>query len=97
MIQSATFKYDVFGNRVEEEDYNASTQVTTVTKFACDAAGNIRADLNSSNQLVDRRLYVAPVSAWTADRATKVGCGSPRRMETFGPRRWQVLRPWHNG
>ena len=58
LIQSATFKYDVFGNRVEEDDYKASTQVTTVTKFAYDAAGNIWADLNSSNQLVDRRLFV---------------------------------------
>ncbi len=58
LIQSATFKYDVFGNRVEEDDYNASTQVTTVTKFAYDAAGNIWADLNSSNQLMDRRLFV---------------------------------------
>ncbi len=58
LIQSVTFRYDVFGNRVEEDDYNASTQVTTVTKFAYDAAGNIWADLNSSNQLVDRRLFV---------------------------------------
>ena len=38
--------------------YNVSTQVTTGTKFAYDAAGNIWADLNSSNQLVDRRLFV---------------------------------------
>ncbi len=58
LIQSVTFQYDVFGNRVEEDDYNASTQVTTVTKFAYDAAGNIWADLNGSNQLVDRRLFV---------------------------------------
>ncbi len=58
LIQSATFQYDVFGNRVEEDDYNVSTQVTTVTKFAYDAVGNIWADLNSSNQLVDRRLFV---------------------------------------
>ena len=58
LIQSATFKYDVFGNRVEEDDYNASTQVTTVTKFAYNAAGNIWADLNASNQLLDRRLFV---------------------------------------
>ncbi len=55
-----TFKYDVFGNRVEEDDYNASTQVTTVTKFAYEAVGNIWVDLNSSNQLVDRRLHVDP-------------------------------------
>jgi hypothetical protein len=58
LIQSVTFKYDVFGNRVEEDDYNASTQVTTVTKFAYNANGNIWADLNSSNQLVGRRLFV---------------------------------------
>ena len=58
LIQSVTFQYDAFGNRVEEDVYNASTQVTTVTKFAYDAAGNIWADLNSSNQLVDRRLFV---------------------------------------
>ena len=38
--------------------YNVSTQVTTGTKFAYDAAGNNWADLNGSNQLVDRRLFV---------------------------------------
>ncbi len=58
LIQSVTFQYDVFGNRVEEDVYNASTQVTTVTKFAYNANGNIWADLNASNQLVDRRLFV---------------------------------------
>jgi RHS repeat-associated protein len=58
LIQSVTFKYDAFGNLVEQDVYAASNQQTAVTKFAYDAAGNIWADLNGSNQLIDRRLFV---------------------------------------
>jgi RHS repeat-associated protein len=58
LIQSVTFKDDAFGNQVEQDVYTSSTNQTVTTKYAFDASGNIWADLNASNQLVDRHLFV---------------------------------------
>jgi RHS repeat-associated protein len=58
LIQTVTFKYDVFGQKVEEDEYTQATGQTTVTKYAYDMDGNIWADLNASNQVVTRRLFV---------------------------------------
>jgi RHS repeat-associated protein len=58
LIQQVTLDYDVFGALAEEDVYVQSTGQTTVTKYANDAAGDVWADLNGSNQLVMRRLYV---------------------------------------
>ena len=48
--------YDVFGQMIEEDVYAASTDETTVTKFAW-SGGNVYADLSSSDAVIVRRLY----------------------------------------
>jgi RHS repeat-associated protein len=60
VIATVTEKYDVFGNRVEEDVASGST--TSVSKFAFDPSGNVWADLNGSNVLVTRRLYLDGVN-----------------------------------
>jgi RHS repeat-associated protein len=57
LIVQATEKYDVFGNRVEEDVFTQSTGQTVVSRFAF-SGSNIWADLNGSNQLQMRRLYL---------------------------------------
>jgi RHS repeat-associated protein len=47
--------YDAFGSEVEEDVTQSGT--TTVSKFAFDLSGNAFADLNSSNQIVVRRVW----------------------------------------
>ena len=57
---TATYTYDVFGNRIEQDEWvkpGSGSGVTTVTRFAYDG-GNVWADLNSSNALTMRRLYL---------------------------------------
>jgi RHS repeat-associated protein len=53
----ATYVYDVFGNRIEADEYTLASGVTTVTRYAYDGA-NAWADLSSTNALVTRRLYL---------------------------------------
>jgi RHS repeat-associated protein len=71
LSQQLTYQYDIFGNRVEEDVYIASNNTTTVTKFGYVIAAEVRiprgvangtannwADLNNSNQLVTRHLFL---------------------------------------
>src|SRR5262249_9336816 len=57
LIQRVTFQYDVFGNRVEKQVYTQSTGQAVTQRFAYDGA-NLWADLDGSNNLVMRRLYL---------------------------------------
>ncbi len=56
LLLEETYTYDVFGNRLS--DTLTQSGSTTVTRFAYDQYGNAWADLNSSNQLVTRRIYL---------------------------------------
>src|SRR5262249_39722356 len=51
-----TYTYDLLGDRIEEDKW-VSGGVTTVTRFAYDGS-NVWADLNSSNAMTMRRLYL---------------------------------------
>ena len=63
-LASVTFTYDVFGNRIEE-DASGSMLPTQVTRFAYDGQ-NVWADLDGSNNLVMRRLFLNTVDSVTA-------------------------------
>src|SRR5258707_3934182 len=59
----ATYKeaytYDVLGNRLEQDVYaSGDSGGVTVARFAYDRNGNAWADLNGSNTLTMRRLYL---------------------------------------
>jgi RHS repeat-associated protein len=54
----ATYSYDALGNRIEKDVWTQASGTTTVTRFAYDDQGNVWADLNSSNQLQTRRVYL---------------------------------------
>jgi RHS repeat-associated protein len=56
VLSQATYVYDVLSNRIEEDVY-ISGSGTTVTRFAYDGQ-NAFADLNNSNALTMRRLYL---------------------------------------
>ena len=56
VIATVTEKYDVMGRRVEEDTTQGGN--TTVQRFAWDGSNNVWADLNGSNQLQTRRLYL---------------------------------------
>jgi RHS repeat-associated protein len=60
LITRMDFKYDVFGNRIDQEVTANST--TTATHFAYDGA-NAWADLSGTNVLQTRRLYLDAVDA----------------------------------
>jgi hypothetical protein len=51
-----TFVFDALNNRVEQDEWTSSTG-TVVTRFSYDGQ-NVWADLNGSNALQDRRLYL---------------------------------------
>jgi len=55
VVQELNF-YAVNGNRVEQDVTQSGT--TTITKFAYDLSGNVIADLNSSNGVVTRRMFL---------------------------------------
>jgi RHS repeat-associated protein len=57
LITQVTEKYDVFGNRLEEDVYTQATGQTVVSRFAFDG-NNVWADLDGNNQLLMRRLYL---------------------------------------
>ena len=63
-LADVTYKYDVFGNRIEE-DASGSMLPTQVTRFAYDGQ-NVWADLDGSNNLVMRRLFLNTVDSVTA-------------------------------
>jgi RHS repeat-associated protein len=56
LLVQVTEKYDVFGNRAEEDVYTPGSG-TTVQRFARDLQGNVWADLDGNNALQTRRLY----------------------------------------
>ncbi|MGA7496562.1 MAG: RHS repeat-associated core domain-containing protein [Isosphaeraceae bacterium] len=62
-LESVTYTYDVFGNRIEEDTTSGSS--TQVTRFAYDGQ-NIWADLDGNNNLVTRRLFLNTVNSVTA-------------------------------
>jgi RHS repeat-associated protein len=53
---TVTYTYDVFGNRIEQDEWVNGTGLT-VTRFAYDGQ-HLWADLNSSNSLLMRRLFL---------------------------------------
>ena len=68
-LETESYTYDVFGNRIEQ-DTTSNGSPTQVTRFAYDGQ-NIWADLNGSNTLVTRRVYLpgsegAPVARISA-------------------------------
>jgi len=62
-LETVTYTYDVFGNRIEEDTTSGSS--TQVTRFAYDGQ-NIWADLDGNNNLVTRRLFLNTVNSVTA-------------------------------
>jgi RHS repeat-associated protein len=56
ILAQVTYTYDVFGNRLQQTTFTASTGATTVQRYGYDGQ-NVWADLNSSNQLETRYLY----------------------------------------
>jgi RHS repeat-associated protein len=73
LLLEEDFTYDVFGNRLS--DTLTQSGSTTVTRFAYDQDGNAWADLNSSNQLVTRRLYLNGVDQLFARIDASTGTG----------------------
>jgi RHS repeat-associated protein len=69
--QRVTFRYDVFGNRIEKA---VGVSSPTITHFAYDLNGNAWADLdgNNNNGLLMRRLYADAVDAVFA----RIGTGA---------------------
>ena len=59
-LESVTYRYDVFGNRIEEDVNNGSG--LQISRFAYDGP-NIWADLDGFNNLLTRRLYIGPMEA----------------------------------
>ena len=59
MVLEEDFTYDVFGNRLSDTLMQSGS--TTVTRFAYDQNGDAWADLDASNQLVTRRIYMQGV------------------------------------
>ena len=57
LLALATYAYDVFGNRIEEDEYTSASGVTTVTRFAYDGK-NAWSDLTSGKAMETRRLYL---------------------------------------
>jgi RHS repeat-associated protein len=62
------YSYDVFGNRIEEDTFSASTGQTTLTRFAWDTGplapggrgqgeGHVWAELDGTGSLTTRRIY----------------------------------------
>ncbi len=62
-LASVTYTYDSLGNRIEE-DYTSGSS-TQVTRFAYDGQ-NVWADLDGSNNLITRRLFLSTVDSVTA-------------------------------
>jgi RHS repeat-associated protein len=65
VLMQATYVYDAQGNRLEKDVWTSSSGLVTVTRFAYDQQ-NAWADLNGSNQLQMRRLYMDSVDQLVA-------------------------------
>ena len=66
LVQQETNSYDVFGNMVEQDETSGGN--TVVTKFAnqvknTSGVSQVWADLNATNQIQTRRLYLDAVDA----------------------------------
>ena len=70
IIQTVSYIYDVLGNRIEEDVTAGIT--TTVTRFAYDGS-DAWADLDASNFVTTRRLYLDAIDAIVARIATTGG------------------------
>jgi RHS repeat-associated protein len=70
IIQTVGYKYDVLGNRIEEDVTAGMT--TTISRFAYDGS-NAWADLDASNFVTTRRLYLDAIDAIVARIATTGG------------------------
>jgi hypothetical protein len=68
-ITHLDYKYDALENRIEK-DVTANS-VVTVTRFAVDG-GNVWADLNNSNVLQTRRLFLDNVDRENRGQFTQV-------------------------
>ena len=71
LVEQETNSYDVFGNMVEQDETTGGN--TTVTKFAnqvknTSGVSRVWADLNASNQIQTRRVYLDAVDAVCANR-----------------------------
>lgn len=80
----ADYKYDVFGNRIEKDvdADGAGSGGTTTQRFAYEGGnvgGNVWADIDGSNQLVTRRLYLDGVDTLFA------------RISSTGTAAWYLL------
>jgi RHS repeat-associated protein len=64
--QQLTFKYDVFGNRLQKDVWTIQTGSASVQRFAYDQQHNAWTDLSASNALVTRRLYLDGMDALAA-------------------------------
>jgi len=62
-VVSVNYTYDVFGHRIEEDVTSGSS--TQVTRFSYDGQ-NVWADLDGSNNLVARRLFLSAIDSVTA-------------------------------
>jgi RHS repeat-associated protein len=71
LLALSTMTYDVFGNRLEEDDWTSSSGTTTSTRFGYDGS-NAWADLDTSNNLLMRRYYLDSVDSVFA-RASSQG------------------------
>ena len=72
LVEQETNSYDVFGNMVEQDETTGGN--TTVTKFAnqvknTSGVSRVWADLNASNQIQTRRVYLDAVDAVCAESA----------------------------
>jgi YD repeat-containing protein len=89
VVQELNF-YAVNGNRVEQDVTQSGT--TTVTKFSYDLSGNVIADLNSTNGVVTRRMFLDATdsvfarisSGGTLDFYLPDHLGSIRGLESTG-------------
>jgi RHS repeat-associated protein len=92
LSQQVTYQYDIFGNRVEEDVFTASSNTTTVTKFGYNVVSELRqprgtttgaanswVDLNSSNQLVMRHFFLDALDSLMA------------RMDSSGNVAWYLI------
>ncbi len=75
LVKQETNSYDVFGNLVEQDETTGGN--TTVTKFANQVKNNggesfVWADLNATNQIQTRRVYLDAVNAVCAGLAPVV-------------------------
>ena len=66
LVEQETNSYDVFGNMIEQDETSGGD--ATVTKFAnqvknTGGGSQVWADLNASNQIQTRRLYLDAVDA----------------------------------